>query len=236
VATQVRTESRKGRNVLEKYMKRNILWIFLVTAPLVSASSLGSFQATCDATGCRGNSGAFSFAGPFPGFAEQIPPGGGVSGPYPPPGGCGIGTNGCGFSYMGTICDNGVNCDAQINLSGEAAPPLDTGLSPGDVVSVVTTGEAEGFFCAPCSGPAFDTPPVFDLQVRATFQFTFIAPGTPPPEGVFSWTGAEFSSVPEPGTWAFVTLGLAGVAVRRRGRRCRSQRKPVAKKDCVTDR
>jgi PEP-CTERM motif len=208
-------------------MKRNILWIILVIAPLVSASSLG-FQATCDAGGCGGGYGSFSFGGPFPEFSEQIPPFGGVSGVYPSPGGCGPGTNGCGFSYMGTNCDYGVilgggNCDAQINLSGEAAPPLDTGLSPGDVVSVVTTGTAEGFFCAPCNGPAFATPPIFDLEVRATYQFTFIAPGTPPPFGVFSWTGAEFSSVPEPGTWAFVTLGLAGVAVRRRGPRCRSQ-------------
>jgi hypothetical protein len=206
-------------------MNRNILWIFLVIAPLASASSLG-FQATCAAGGCSGtwNSGAFSFGGPFPGSFEQIPPGGGVSAPYPSPGGCGPGTNGCDFSYMGAFCDYGVilgggNCDAQINLNGGAAPPLDTGLSPGDVVSVVTTGTAEGFFCAPCSGPAFTTTPIFDLEVRATYQFTFIAPGTPPPFGVFSWTGAEFSSVPEPGTWAFVTLGLAGVAVRRRGRR-----------------
>ncbi len=199
-------------------MKRNILWIILMTAPLVSASSLG-FQATCDAGGCGGGGNEFSFEGPFPQFSEQIPPFADVSGVYTA-GGCGLGTNGCGFSYMGTSCNYGlllagVNCDAEIDLYGEAAPPVDTGLSPGDVVSVVTTGTAEGFFCAPCSVPAVETPPIFDLEVRATYQFTFIAPG-PQPYGVFSWTGAELSSVPEPGTWAFVTLGLAGVAVRRR--------------------
>ena len=211
--------------MLQKYMRRNILWIFcfLVTAPLVSASSLGGFQATCDATGCNGtwNSGAFSFSGPFPGFNEQIGPGGGVSGVYPgPPGGCGIGTNVCGFNYQGSICNYGVileggNCDAEIDLSGTAGVPPDTGLSRGDVVSVVTTGTAEGFFCAPCSGPAYQTPPIFDLEARVTYQFTFTDPST----GTFSWTGAEFSSVPEPGTWAFVTLALAGLAARRR---CRS--------------
>ncbi|HEX4166306.1 MAG TPA: PEP-CTERM sorting domain-containing protein [Bryobacteraceae bacterium] len=209
-------------------MKRNTLWIFfLVTAPLVSASSLPSFQATCDATGCGGtwNSGAFSFGGPFPGFSEQIGPGGGVEGVYdfPPGAGCGLGTNGCSFNYMGSFCDYGVilgggNCDGEINLSGTAGVPRVTGLSRGDVVSVVTTGEAEGFFCAPCTVPAFETPPIFDLEVRATYQFTLTDPST----GTFSWTGAEFSSVPEAGTWAFVTLGLAGVAVCRRGRRSRS--------------
>jgi hypothetical protein len=208
-------------------MKRNILWIILVATPLVSASSLG-FQATCGANGCDGtwNSGAFSFVGPFPDFAEQIPPSvGGVQGPYSA-GGCGIGTNGCSFGYLDNVCNydvilGGGNCDAEIDLFGEAAVPLDTGLSPGDVVGVATTALAKGFFCAPCSGPASATPPIFDLKVNATYQFTFIAPTTTPGIGVFSWTGVEFSSVPEPGTWAFVTLGLAGVTVRRRGRRCR---------------
>ncbi len=207
-------------------MKRNILWIFLVIAPLVSASSLGSFQATCGASGCGGtwNSGAFSFGGPFPGFAEQIGPGGGVDAVYGSPVGCGIGTNGCDFSYMGSICNydvtlGGNNCDANITLLGSAGVPPATGLSRGDVVSVVTTGEAEGNFCAPCTGPAFETPPIFDLQVRTTYQFTLTDPST----GTFSWTGASFSSVPEPGTWAFVALGLAAVAVRRYGRRGRSQ-------------
>ncbi|MDQ2840338.1 MAG: PEP-CTERM sorting domain-containing protein [Acidobacteriota bacterium] len=208
-------------------MKPNILWIFLVTAPLVSASSLPSFQATCDANGCGGtwNSGAFNFGGPFPGFDEQIPPdGGGVAGVYPgPPGGCGIGTNGCDFSYMGSDCYYGIilgggNCDAEIDLSGTAGVPPGTGLSRGDVVSVVTTGVVEGFFCAPCSGPAFQTPPIFDLVARVTYQFTFTDPST----GTFSWTGAQFTSVPEPGTLVFATLGLAGMAVGRRGRRSRS--------------
>jgi len=206
-------------------MKSSILWIFLVTAPLVSASSLPSFQATCDVNGCRGtwNSGAFSFVGPFPGFDEQIAADGGVSGVYPgPPGGCGIGTNGCGFNYMGSICNYGIilgggNCDAEIDLSGTAGVPPGTGLSPGDVVSVVTTGVAEGFFCAPCTGPAFQTPPIFDLVARVTYQFTFTDAST----GTFSWTGAQYTSVPEPGTLVFATLGLAGMAVARRWRRSR---------------
>jgi transposase len=54
------------------------------------------------------------------------------------------------------------------------------------------------------------------LNVTATYQFTLTNPGT---LYAFTWTAAQFSSVPEPGTLVFATLGLAGVVAGLRGRR-----------------
>ncbi len=56
-------------------MNRNILWLFLVTAPLISAGSLDSFEATCENGGCAGGGFSFSFEGPFPGFSDPFEPG-----------------------------------------------------------------------------------------------------------------------------------------------------------------
>lgn len=57
-------------------MNRNILWIFLLTAPLVSASSLGYFDATCTDAGCGGifTNGSVSFTfdtHPDSGFSQR---------------------------------------------------------------------------------------------------------------------------------------------------------------------
>jgi hypothetical protein len=197
-------------------MNGSILWIFLVTAPLVSAGSLGSFQATCSLFpgegygGCGGTwDSSFSFGGPFfPG--PQVAPGlTTLTVEFE------VGTSGGVFSYMGSTCDydtsNHTGCDGEIQLGSPLlGPPAGTGLSAGAVVNVVGLSPAEGFYCDPCSGdPSTTTSPIFDQQVLTTYQFTVTAPGTPYP---FSWTGAEFTSVPEPGTWAFTILGLLGLA------------------------
>jgi hypothetical protein len=209
-------------------MNRNILWIFLVIAPLVSASSLGSFEATCTPSAFEGNcAGAykngtdeFSFGGPFPGSSDR----------YGPPEGTpyiefSVGTNGGSFTFQGNTCDYGVQlsgfpCDGDVSFGAQLGVPDGTGLSLGDVVSVKGPGRAQGFWCwgDGCTNGA----PVFDLDVTATYQFTVTDPGTPTP---FSVTGAQFSSVPEPGTGVFATLGLAGVTSgfrRRRGSRARN--------------
>ncbi|HEX4165074.1 MAG TPA: PEP-CTERM sorting domain-containing protein [Bryobacteraceae bacterium] len=207
-------------------MNRSVLWILLVTAPLVSAGSLDSFQATCSAApGSNGVCGggfsdfSFTFGGPFiPGF-----PGPNQFAPGEPPSFIEfeVGSSGGTFTYQGNTCNydmviHGSPCDGSVVLgSSVLATPDDRGLSPGDVVSVVGPGRAEGFFCASCNGAPSSTP-IFDIEVRASYQFTLTAPGTPTP---FSWTGAQFSSVPEPASWVFATLGLAGVAAGLLGRR-----------------
>ena len=84
------------------YMKRNIFWIFLVTAPLVSASTLGSFEATCSGTVCSGSydGNTFVFTGPFPdGRVPAEPPS------YNPYIEFSIGTHGGGFGYGDHTCD-----------------------------------------------------------------------------------------------------------------------------------
>ena len=151
-----------------------------------------------------------------------------------------VGTDGGSFTFQGNMCDYGVvlagtNCDGEVQLGAPLDVPDDTGLSLGDVVSVSGSGTAQGFFCwvEECNQGLQS---IFDLEdVRATYQFTLTEPGT---ITSFSWTGAEiqFRSCSEPGTLVFATLGLVGVAVGWRGRRCRSQSKPVAKKDCILNR
>lgn len=217
-------------------MKPNILWIFLVTAALASASSLGSFEATCSGTGCGGsyNGNTFTFGVPFPDGRASAQPD--PNFPYNPFMDFSIGTHGGTYSSGGHTCDydvvlGGGDCDGEISFGADLGPPDATGLSFGDVVSVKGTGTAEGRFCWICSGVR--PPPLFALNVIATYQFVLTNPGSSSP---FTWTAAQFSSVPEPGTLVLATLGLAGVAVGRRGRRCRSQRKPDAKKNCVPDR
>jgi hypothetical protein len=207
-------------------MKRNILWIFLVIAPLVSASSLGSFEATCSGTVCSGSDNGLSFSGPFPNF------------PYNPFIDFSIGTHGGSFTSGGDTCDydvlrGGGNCYGEARFGADLGPPDATGLSLGDVVSVKGTGTAETFFC--WGGDCGGSPPE---NVPAMYQFTLTNPGTSSP---FTWTAAQFGSVPEPsvpepGTLVFATLGLAGMAVGWRGRRYRSQGKPVANKDYIPDR
>ena len=223
-------------------MNRNILWIFLVIAPLVSASSLSSFQAACSVAGsCSGNyngSTSFDFSFAFPSGRA-----GATSDPDFPYNPffdhVGIGTNGGTFTSGSNTCDYSVilaggNCDGEVSFGTDFGPPDDTGLSLGAVVNVKGPGTAEGTFCwdgdCPTTGPP---PPLFNLNITATYQFTLTNPGTLYP---FTWTGAQFNSVPEPGTWVLTTLGLAGLAVRWGGRRCRSQRKPYAKTDGVPDR
>jgi hypothetical protein len=200
-------------------MKRNILWIFLVTAPLVSASSLGTFQAACSGAGCGGsyNGNTFGFGGPFP--SGRVGPQSDPNFPYNPLIDFSIGTNGGSFTSGGNTCDysvllGGGNCYGEVSFGAYMGPPDDTGLSLGDVVSVKGTGSAEGFFCWDGDCPTGGPPPLFNLNVTATYQFTLTDPGT---LYAFTWTGAEFSSVPEPGTWVFATLGLAGVAAGFRG-------------------
>jgi PEP-CTERM motif-containing protein len=208
-------------------MNRNILWIFLVVAPLVSASSLGTFKASCSFNGFSGGCGGdyqngtdeFAFGGPFPGSADRYAPGQGT--PYIE---FGVGTNGGSFSFQGNSCDysvqlGGFPCDGDVSFGTGMAPPDDTGLSRGDVVTIAGTGRAQGFWC--WGDGCMMGAQLFDLDVTGTYQFTLTDPGTPTP---FSWTGAEFSSVPEPGTGAFVILGLAGVATRFRRRRDRPAR------------
>jgi MYXO-CTERM domain-containing protein len=113
-----------------------------------------------------------------------------------------------------------ISCYGEISLGADLVQPFDTtGLSLGDVVSVVGSGTAEGWWCYV---EACDTvpPPLFDLHVRATYQFTLTDPGSPTP---FSWTAAQYSfgpaAVPEPGTWVYAALGLVGLAAAVRGRR-----------------
>ena len=205
-------------------MNRSILWLFLVTAPLISAGSLGSFQASCslfpgDGYGsCSGMwDSSFNFGGPF------------FPGPQVAPGlttlevDFGVGTSGGSFTYMGDTCDydkvlGGSACDGEVKLgSSLIGPPSGTGLPLGSVVNVVGLSRAEGFYCDPCYGnPSTTTRPIFDIQAVTTYQFTLTAPGTSYP---FSWTGAEFAAAPEPGTWAFAVFGLVGLGIlfRRRG-------------------
>jgi len=197
-------------------MNRNVLWILLLAAPLASAASLDSFQATCSRTNpsslgdCGGSSdSSFSFGGPFvagPGAFTQFAPG-------ETPGAIefGIGSAGGSFTYQGDQCYYGAiiidhkPCDAEIVFGSSAiVTPSATGLSLGDVVSVVGPGTAQGYFCDPC-GPLNL---IFDIPVSATYQFTLTAPGAQAP---FTLTGAQVSSVPEPGTWVFASLGLAAV-------------------------
>ena len=218
-------------------MNRNVLWIFLVTAPLVSADSLESFQATCGPTATGGyhcggiyTNGlefSFGFVGPFPGSPGFGIPGGGpryANGQPPPPIDIGVGTRGGTFSSQGHTCNygdvlGGVDCDGEVFLGAELGAPDDTGLSLGDVVSVVGTGKAQGFLRDGEFMASFGLP-----EVHATYQFTLTDPGTFEP---FSWTGAQFSfgsaPVPEPGTWVFATIGLAGLAAGFLGRRRSTQ-------------
>ena len=205
-------------------MKKNVLWIFLATASLVSASSLGGFQATCSGTGCSGsyNGNTFVFSGPFPDgrASAQVDP----NFPYNPFIDFSIGTNGGSFTSGGHTCNYGVvlgggNCYGEAAFGANLGAPDGTGLSVGDVVSVKGTGTAEGFFCWDGDCPATRPPPLFNVNVTATYQFTLTNPGSSSP---FTWTAAQFSSVPEPGTLGFATLGLAGVAAGWRGRRRRS--------------
>lgn len=222
-------------------MSRNILWIFLATAPLVSAGSLDeNFQATCglgvtatapESYACSGvyRNGpelSFSYGGPFPGSPGfEGNPGGPryEPGQRPPPIVFYIGRGGGTFSSPGHTCNyqdviNGVDCDGEVTVGAELPAPgtfTNPGLSLGDVVSVVGTGEARGFFRY---GEEFHSN--FDLMdVRATYQFTLTDLGTTD-QGtfeLFSFTAAQFSfgaaPVPEPGTWAFAILGLTGVAI-----------------------
>lgn len=213
-------------------MSRNILWIFLVIAPLVSASSLETLEATCNGSGPLGCSGiytngpdvSFSFSGFFDGFNQRF-------GPMPPnPSGIVLapgGTHGGDTTYQGHLCNNDVanhgGCGAEVSLQANLGMPSDTGLSLGDVASIEGPGTAKGFFCwgAACAGhDPTSFPPVFDLDVHATYEFTLTDPGTPQP---FSWTAARFSleaaPVPEPATWEFAIFGLAAVAAGFRGRR-----------------
>ena len=200
-----------------------------MTAPQLSAGSLGSFEATCsssdigisecDGMYTNGPGISFNFGGPFPGspgFSEQFPYTGFID--------FSIGTNGGAFSFGGQTCDydavlGGSQCDGEIMMGADLGQPDDTGLPLGDVVTVTGPGVAKGYFCSVCHA----TTPLFDLNVTATYQFTLTDPGTTMP---FSWTGAQYSfvgaAVPEPGPLVSVTLGLAGVAagvrLRRRNR------------------
>jgi hypothetical protein len=69
----------------------------------------------------------------------------------------------------------GVDCDGDMLISAAAVAPDEKGHSLGDVVSVVSTGTAQGSFCYDnYLGP----PPVlFDVDVRATYQLTFDGSG-----------------------------------------------------------
>jgi hypothetical protein len=196
-------------------MRRNLLWIFLLTAPLVSASSLGSFEATCSGAYCSGsyNGSTFTFFGPFP-------PALGI--PYDPFIDFSIGTNGGSFTFGGNTCDysvllGGGNCYGEVSFGAIIWPRDDTGLSLGDVVSVKGKGTAEGWFCWDGGCPTGGPPPLFNnVEVNGTYQFTLTNPGTSSP---FTWTAAQVSNVPEPATFVFASLGLAGVAVRSLRRR-----------------
>jgi hypothetical protein len=198
-------------------MNRNLVSIFLLTAALGCADSL-DFQATCSRTNptsfgsCTGSSvSSFSFSGPFlaggGGFIRFAP------GQIPGLMEFGIGTSGGSFTYQGDPCnyDNTTfghkPCEGEVVFGSSAiVTPSDTGLSLGDVVSVAGLGTARGFFCDPCNGlPDL----IFDIQVSAVYQFTLTAPGAAQP---FTLTGALVTSVPEPGTWVFASLGLAAVA------------------------
>jgi len=209
-------------------MSGRVLWIILVTAPLVSA---GSFEATCGATVTESCSGiwtngtdSFSFGVPFIGSPEEFDgaPTRYGDGDVPPEIDVSIGTIGGIFTYRGDTCTydvtlGGFPCHGEVSLGASISAPDDTGLSLGDVVSVMGLGSAQGLFCWGTDCPPSDLREiqVFDLRdVRATYQFTLTDPGTPTP---FSWTGAEFSWIPEPATWVFTTLGLAGVAAGFRG-------------------
>jgi len=215
-------------------MKRNILWIFLVTAPLVGASSLGSFEATCSGTVCSGSDNGLTFFGPFRGGRASIQGGDSYTGFID----FSIGTHGGSFTSGGHTCDydvllGGGSCSGEARFGADLGPPDATGLSLGDVVSTKGTGTAETSFC--WGGNCGGSPPE---NVPATYQFTLTDPGSTFP---FTWTAAQFGSapepsVPEPGTFVFATLGLAGMAVGWRGRRYRSQGKPVANKDRIPDR
>ena len=198
-------------------MNRSVLWIFLLTAPLASADS---FQATCSRTDpssrgfCSGSSeSSFSFGGPF----VAGPEGNQFFAPGEPVGAIdfGVGSAGGNFTYQGDPCTydatiHGKPCDGEVVFgSSVIVTPSDTGLSAGDVVSVVGPGSAQGYFCDPCTGPARPSHLIFDIPVSATYQFTLTNPGARQP---FTLTGAQVSSVPEPGSWLFASLGLAAVA------------------------
>ena len=217
-------------------MKRNILWIFLLTAPLVGASSTGGFEATCGGgTGCSGSYGGLSFSGPFPSgrvSSAQSDP----DFPYTGFIDFSIGTHGGTFTSGGHTCNydvllGGGDCDGEARFGAGLGPPDATGLSLGDVVSVKGMGTAAIGFCWGCSIPTL----LFNGNVPATYQFTLTDPGSTFP---FTWTAAQFGSapepsVPEPGTLVLATLGLVGMAAVWRGRRYRSEGKPVAEKVCV---
>ena len=132
--------------------------------------------------------------------------------------GFGIGTNGGIFSYDGTPCNyglaiGGVSCDVSVILgSTTILSPNDAGLSPGAVVSVVGPATVPGFFCEPCTDDP-TTPQVVDINVIATYQFTLTAPGAINP---WSWTGAEFTSLPptpEPSGFLLFGTGLLAFGI-----------------------
>ena len=210
-------------------MKRSIVWVFLLTAPLVSASSLASFEATCSGTRCVGNYGAIAFDIPFIGGGARVSINGSGPGvPYDPFIQVGIGTHGGSFTDGVHTCDYSVvlghgMCDAGVTFGANLGPPDDTGFSLGDVATVRGTGNAQASFCWGLGCPAGGSvppPPSSGLDVSATYQFTLTDPGTPWP---FTWTGAQFSSVPEPGTFLFAAFGLMGFAAGRQVRRRRSR-------------
>ncbi len=211
-------------------MKQSMLWIFLMTAPLVSASSLGTFEAECDwngsSSGCSGSfhgtAGTFGFGGPFPDGGGRVSYEYNPNVAYNPIIDFGIGTHGGAFTFGDRFCDydnalHGPPCDAEVSFGADVGPPEDKGLPLGDVVNVVSQGTAQGFFDWG-RDPARPDHPVFDLDVTATYQFTLTDPGTSAP---FTWTEVQISSispVPEPGTLLLASLGLVGMAAGLRGR------------------
>jgi len=195
--------------------------ILVVAAMLVLGTSTARAQtqlATCSYASGSGRLGScsggfpdssFSFSGPFYTFeigtVNQLE----IGGP-PPPIEFGVGTNGGAFTYNGIVCNydvvlGGNSCDGDVLIAAQVFPPNDTGFAPGAVVSIVGPAMMKGFFCEPCSG---STPQVASANVTGTYQLTLTAPGTLAP---WSWTGANFSSLPstpEPSTLLLFGSGV----------------------------
>lgn len=100
----------------------------------------------------------------------------------------------------------GFDCEGDVNIGGDVGlPPL--GVTPGTVVTLEGKAVISGDYCYPCNFTPNQN--YFKANGLGTYQFLVIGPD------MYALKQVQISfgpPVPEPGTWAFTILGLAGLA------------------------